>query len=66
MVDIMGVYKSLNVSIGTVMKILKMLKSVLDHLKIKKYVSMQFKNYHIYQDITLVNIRLNRYVIKQF
>ena len=32
----MGIYKSLNISIGTVMKNLEMLKVVLDHLKTKK------------------------------
>ena len=36
MVDIMGIYKSLNISIGTVMKNPEMLKFVPDHLKTKK------------------------------
>ena len=36
MVDIIDVYKSLNISIGTVMKNLEMLKFVPDHLKTKK------------------------------
>ena len=35
MVDIMDVYKSLNISIVTVMENPEMLKFVLDHLKIK-------------------------------
>ena len=44
MVDIMDVYKSLNTSIGTVMK-----KVTPDHLKTKqKCVSMHLKNYLIY------------------
>ena len=34
-VDIMDVYNSLNISIGTVMKILDMLKFASDHLKTK-------------------------------
>ena len=36
MVDIMDIYKSLNISIGTVMKNPEMLKFVPDHLKTKK------------------------------
>ena len=36
MVDIMDVYKSLNINIGAVMKNLEMLKFVPDHNKIKK------------------------------
>ena len=47
MVDIVDVYKSLNVSIGTVMKNPEMTKFVPDHLKTRKCVSMQLKNYLI-------------------
>ena len=36
MVDIMDIYKSLNVSIGTVMKNPEIIKFVPDHLKTKK------------------------------
>ena len=36
MVDIVGICKFLNISIGTVMKNSEMLKFVPDHLKIKK------------------------------
>ena len=36
MIDIMGIYKSLNISIGTVMKNPEMLKFVPDHLKTKE------------------------------
>ena len=36
MVDIMGVYKSLNISVGTVTKNREMIKFVPDHLKTKK------------------------------
>ena len=36
MVNIMDVCKSLDISIGTVIKDPKMIKSVLDHLKIKR------------------------------
>ena len=36
MVDIMDIYKSLNISTGTVMKNPEMLKCVPDHLKTKK------------------------------
>ena len=38
MVDSMDICKSLNISIGTVIRNLKMLKSVPDHLKTKKNV----------------------------
>ena len=38
MVDSMDIYKSLNISIGTIMKNLEMLKFVPDHLKTKKSV----------------------------
>ena len=38
MVDIMDIYKYLNISIGIVMKNPEMLKFVLDHLKTKKNV----------------------------
>ena len=49
MVDIMDVYKSLNISIGTAMKNPEILKFVPDHLKTKKEcVSMQLNNYLIY------------------
>ena len=48
MVDIMEVYKSINISIVTVMKNSEMLKFVPDHLKTKKCVSMQLKNYLMY------------------
>ena len=47
MVDSMNVYKSLNINIGTVMKNPEMLKFVPDHVKTKKCVSMQLKNYLI-------------------
>ena len=43
-VDIMNIYKSLNISIGTVMKNLEMIKFVPDRLKTKKWVSMQLNN----------------------
>ena len=36
MVDSMGIYKSLNIIIGIVLKNLEMLKFVPDHLKTKK------------------------------
>ena len=38
MVDIMDIYKSLNISSGTVMKNSEMLKLVPNHLKTKKNV----------------------------
>ena len=48
MVDIVVVYKSVNISVGTVMKNPEMLIFVPDHLKTKKFVSMQLKDYLIY------------------
>ena len=44
----MDIYKSLNVSIGEVMKNPEMFRFVPDHLRLKNYVSMQLKNYFIY------------------
>ena len=41
----MDIYKSVKVSIKTVMKNLEMLKVIPDHLKTKKYVNMKLKNY---------------------
>ena len=45
----MDVYKSLNISIGTVMKNPEMLKFIPNHLKTKKCVRMQLQNYLIYK-----------------
>ena len=39
---------SLDINIGTVMKNTEMLKFVTDHIKTKKFVSMQLRNYLIY------------------
>ena len=44
----MDIYESAKIGIGTVMKNLKILKFVPDHLKIKQYVNMELKNYLIY------------------
>ena len=44
----MDIHKSLNISTETVMRNPKMSKFVPDHLKTKKCVSMQLKNYLIY------------------
>ena len=38
MVDIMDVYKSLNISIGTIIKNLEMIKFVSDHVKTENNV----------------------------
>ena len=40
----MYIYKSVNISIGTVIKNPEMLKFVPDHHKTKKCAKMQFKN----------------------
>ena len=44
----MGIYKSLNVSIGIVMEIPEMLKFVPDYLKTKKMCKHAVRNYLIY------------------
>ena len=41
----MDIYKSVKISIGTVMRNPEMFKFVPDHLKTKTYVSMQLKDY---------------------
>ena len=41
----MGIYKSVKISIGTVIKNPEMLKFILDRLKTKKSVNAQLKNY---------------------
>ena len=48
----------------TVIKNSDTLKFVPDHRKTKKCVSMQLKNYFIYQDMFLIIIRLNKCAIK--
>ena len=47
MAESMDIYKSLNINIGTVMKILEMLKLFLIILKLKECASMLFKIYLI-------------------
>ena len=56
----MDVYKSLNVSIITVMKNSEMLKFNPDHLKTKKMCKHAVKNYFTYRDMFLINTRLNK------
>ena len=48
MVDMMDVYKSLDINIGKGLKNIKMIKFVPDHLKTKNVWNMQLKNYLIY------------------
>ena len=48
MVDSMDISKSLNITVATVMRNPEMLKFVLDHLKTKKCLNVQLKNYIIY------------------
>ena len=43
-----------------------MLKLVPDHLKTKKYVSMQFKNHPICEHMFLININITKCVINLF
>ena len=60
----MDSYNFIKTSIIKVMRNQEMLKFVPDHLKIKNCVSMQLKNYLIYQDMLLINTRLNKCVMK--
>ena len=53
MVDIMDVYKSVDINIGTVMKNAEMLKFVPEHLKSKKICKYAVKNLSIKICITL-------------
>ena len=62
----MDINKSAKISTGAVMKNREMLKFVPDHLKLKECVNMQLKNYLLWQDMLLINIRLNKCVMKQF
>ena len=64
MIDIMDVYKSLNISTLTVMKNPRMLKFIPDYLKTKKCVSMQLKNDRIYSDMFLIYIRLKKAILE--
>ena len=66
MVDSMDIYKSLNISIGTVMENTEMLKFVPDHLKTKDKCKYAVKNYIIHEDIFLIDIRLNKCVVNLF
>ena len=43
----MDIYKSVKISIGTVMKNPEMLKFVPDHLETKKICKYTVKNYHL-------------------
>ena len=66
MVDSMDIYKSLNISIATVMENTEMLKFVPDHLKTKDKRKYAVKNYIIHEDIFLIDIRLNKCVVNLF
>ena len=59
-----NIYKSLNISIGTMMKNPEMLKFVPDYFKTKKMCKRVLKNYLIYYYMPLIDIRLNKCMIK--
>ena len=61
MVDIMGVYKSLNISVGTLTKNREMIKFVPDHLKTKKMCKHAVKKLPY-----LLRYVPDQYVIKLF
>ena len=66
MVDIIDVYKSLNIIIGTVINNPEMLKFVPDHLKTKRMCKHAVKKlpYLIRCVMFLIDIRLTKCVIK--
>ena len=67
MVNIMDIYKSFNVSVGTVMKNAEMLKFVLDHFKTIKMCMNAVKRINLSIKIKLLNkVRINKCVIKLF
>ena len=66
MVDIMNVYKSLNISIRTKMKNQEMLEFVPDHVKTKKMCKHAVKKLHYLLDMFLIIIKLNKCVIRLF
>ena len=67
MVNIMDIYKSLNVSVGTVMKNPEMLKFVPDHFKTIKMCMNAVKRINLSIKIKLLNkVRINKCVIKLF
>ena len=62
----MDIYKSLNISIGTVMKNPEMLKIVPDHLKTKKICKHAIKRLSVLIRYVPINIRFNKCVIMLF
>ena len=62
----MDIYKSLNISIGTVMKNPEMLKIVPDHLKTKKICKHAIKKLPVLIRYVPINIRFNKCVILLF
>ena len=64
MVDNMDIYKSLNISIRTVIKNPEMLKFVPDHLKIKKMCQQAVKKLPYILRYVLDQYKLNKCVIK--
>ena len=66
MADIMDIYKSLNISIVTVIKNPEMLKFIPDHLKTKTVCKHAVKKLRYLLKYIPINIRLNKYVKKVF
>ena len=60
MVDIIDIYRSLNISNGTVMKNPEMLNFVPDHFKTKKMCKHAVEKLPFYYVMFLINIRLNK------
>ena len=61
-----GDYKSSKISIKEVMKNPEMLKFVPDHLKTKQICNYVVKNLPLCKDMSLINIRLKKCLIKLF
>ena len=62
----MDIYKSVKISIGTVMKNPEMLEIVPDHLKSRKMCKHAVKKSPYLLKYGLINMRLNKCVIKLF
>ena len=60
------IYISVKIIIGTVMKNSEILKFVPDHLKTKKKFKNVVKNYHLQENMFLIDIQLNKCVTKLF
>ena len=61
-----NIYKHLNINIETVLRNPEMFKFVSDHLKTKKMCKRAVEKLRFLIDLFLINLRLNKCVIKLF